>query len=133
MKELLIDAEVQNLDTVLDFISGELEAGNYAIKLQSQIAIAVEEIFVNIAHYAYQPTFGKVLLRLAAGDEIVIEFLDQGIPYNPLEQPEPDISMPASERAIGGLGILMVKKIMDEVLYRHEDGQNILTIHKRVG
>ena len=133
MKELLIEAEALNLETVLDFVSGEVEAGACVGKAQTQIAIAVEEIFINIAHYAYQPVIGKVFIRVTVGDEIVIEFADRGVPYNPLNQPEPDTTKSAEEREIGGLGILMVKKIMDKVSYRYEGGHNILTISKSAG
>ncbi|MCL2663287.1 MAG: ATP-binding protein [Oscillospiraceae bacterium] len=130
MKELSIDAKTENLDTVLDFIANELEA--LPMKLQTQFTIAVEEIFVNIAHYAYSPEVGDVLVRINVGDEVVIEFEDKGKPYNPLEKDDPDISLSAEEREIGGLGIFMVKKIMDSVEYRYEDGKNLLTIRKSV-
>ena len=130
MKELNIEAKIENLETVLDFVSAELEAADCSMKLQTQIAIVVEEIFVNIAHYAYNPETGGAVIRLAIGDEIKIEFEDSGKPYNPLENVDPDITAGAEEREIGGLGIFMVKKIMDAVEYEYKDRKNILTIRK---
>ena len=140
MKELIIEAKIENLDTVLDFVSTELEAVKCSMKMQRQIAISVEEIFVNIAHYAYEPccageqdakhSTGGAIIRVAVGDEITIEFMDRGKPYNPLEKDDPDITIAAEERQIGGLGVLMVKNMMDTVEYEHKDGKNILTIKK---
>ena len=132
MKELSIDAKPENLDAVLDFIAGELEAADCGMKIQTQIAIAVEEIFVNIAHYAYKPEIGGATIRITAGDELKIEFEDKGRPYNPLEKEDPDTSLSAEERGIGGLGIYMVKKIMDNVQYEYKDNKNILTITKKI-
>jgi anti-sigma regulatory factor (Ser/Thr protein kinase) len=88
----------------------------------------VEEIFVNIAHYAYTPETGSVTIRMSVQENIVIEFEDSGKPYNPLEKEDPDIKASAEEREVGGLGIFMVKKIMDKVEYRREGNKNILTI-----
>lgn len=130
MKELTVDANLDKLDDVLAFISGELESVDCDMKTQNQICIAVEEIFVNIAHYAYNPEIGGAVIRITASDEIVIEFEDKGIPYNPLEKIDPDITKSAQEREVGGLGIFMVKKIMDNVEYRHINNKNILTISK---
>lgn len=130
MKELLIEAKLENLYSVLDFVNSELEAADCPMKLQMQIAVALEEIFVNIVLYAYKPKIGNALIRVAVGDEVVVEFEDSGTPYNPLENEDPDTTLNAEERQIGGLGVFMVKKIMDTVEYRHEDGKNILTIKK---
>jgi len=132
LKELNISASVENLDTVMDFVNTELEESACPLNLQTQIGIAVEEILVNIANYAYKPTVpsGNVTVRIAVGDEVTIEFEDNGVPYNPLKNKDPDISAPARERNVGGLGIYMVKQIMDSVEYRHIDGKNILVIRK---
>ena len=131
-KELLIDARTENLDAALNFVTGELEAALCPIKLQTKIAIAVEEIFVNIAHYAYNPETGSVIIRIAVDDEAVIEFEDTGIAYNPLEKEDPDITASAAEREVGGLGIFMTKQLMDSVLYKREAGKNILTVKKHI-
>ncbi|MDR2572033.1 MAG: ATP-binding protein [Oscillospiraceae bacterium] len=130
MKELMIEAKIEKLDVVLDFVSAELEAVDCSMKLQMQITVAVEEIFVNIAHYAYDPEEGDVMIRVTVGDEVIIEFEDSGKPYNPLEKSDPDIAASLEEREIGGLGIFMVKNIMDAVDYRYEAEKNILLIKK---
>jgi anti-sigma regulatory factor (Ser/Thr protein kinase) len=132
MKELLVEAKIENLDEVIEFITTELENAECSMKLQTQISIAVEEIYVNIAHYAYNPEVGGAAIRIAVGDEIIIEFEDKGKAYNPLLKEDPDITVGAEEREVGGLGIFMVKNIMDAVEYRHEDGKNILIIKKTV-
>lgn len=132
MKELEIEALTENLDTVLDFVAAELKKADCPVKLQTQIAIAIEEIYVNIAHYAYNPEAGSVVIRIIVGDNVIIEFEDKGKPYNPLKKEDPDITAGAQEREIGGLGIFMVKKIMDTVEYRHEKNKNILLIKKQL-
>ena len=130
MKELLTEAKIENLDEVLAFVEAEIESSACPPKLMSQIAVAVEEIFVNIAHYAYNPEVGGAKIRIVADDAVVIEFEDAGKPYNPLEKPDPNVHADIEERDIGGLGIYMVKNIMDAVEYRYEDGKNILSIRK---
>jgi anti-sigma regulatory factor (Ser/Thr protein kinase) len=132
MNELLIEAKPENLDFVLDFVNEKLEAADCPMKVQTQIAIAVEEVFVNIAHYAYNPVVGGAKIRVSVDDEIVIEFEDNGNPYNPLEKEDPDITASAEEREIGGLGIFMVKNIMDAVDYCRKGNKNILTIKKKL-
>ena len=130
MKELLVEAIPENLSLVLSFVKTELQAHGTEGKLQRQIAIAVEEIFVNIAHYAYNPETGSALIRIRVDNEVNIEFEDKGNPYNPLEKADPDTTLEAKDRKIGGLGVFMVKKIMDSVEYKFEDGKNILKIKK---
>ena len=131
MKELSIEAKTENLNEVLAFIASELEAAGFPIKLQTQISIAAEEIFVNIAHYAYNPEVGGVVIRISIDGNVTIEFEDRGKPYNPLEKANPNINVPLEEREIGGLGVFMVKQIMDNVKYKYKDGKNILTIEKK--
>lgn len=130
MKELIIDASIDKLDEVLEFVNEVLESSDCNMKVITQINIAVEEIFVNIAHYAYNPAIGGAVIRIAVSDEVLIEFEDKGKPYNPLLKIDPDIKKSAEERDIGGLGIFMVKKIMDSMEYAHRDNKNILTIRK---
>jgi anti-sigma regulatory factor (Ser/Thr protein kinase) len=132
MKELKIEAKIENFDAVSDFLNAELEAADCSMKLAMQITMAAEEIFVNIAHYAYAPETGEAVIRVRVSDEAVIEFEDCGKAYNPLEKDDPDITLGADERQIGGLGIFMVKKSMDSVNYRYENGKNILTLTKRI-
>ena len=133
MSELTLEARVENLDQVLAFVDKHLEEFDCPPKPQMQIDIAVEELFVNIARYAYAPEVGSMTLRIdQAPSEVSITFIDRGIPYNPLAKVDPDVTLTAEEREIGGLGIFMVKKSMDGMEYRHEDGQNILTIRKKI-
>lgn len=135
MKELKLRAETEELKKVQEFVRGEMESAGCSFKAVSQVEIAVEEIYVNIAHYAYSSGGGEVTIRCAASREegkVFIQFLDKGIPFDPLAKKDADISLPAGERPIGGLGILMVKKMMDEVTYRYEDGKNILSMVKNL-
>jgi len=133
MKEIRVPAVLEQLDIVNDFIAAELEERDCDMKVQMQVALAVEEIFVNIANYAYNPEVGEATIRCCVGGEplhIEITFLDDGIPYDPLAKDDPDVTLSAEERQIGGLGIFLVKKIMDDVRYEYKDGSNILTIRK---
>ena len=100
-----------------------------------QIELAVEEIFVNIANYAYAPEIGRATVRVSVSDDpltVTITFIDCGVPYDPLKRSDPDVTLSAEEREIGGLGIFMTKKVMDEVAYEYKDGQNVLTLKKRL-
>ena len=132
MKELRIEALIENLDKVQAFVEEVLEEGDCPMKQLISINIAVEEIYVNIAHYAYAPGTGEALIRVSAEDgEACITFEDSGVPYNPLEKEDPDVTLSAAERQIGGLGIFMVKKSMDSMEYEYRDNKNILTLRKR--
>ena len=131
MKELTLEAKIDNLNQVLTAVDEELEQADCTMKAQMAIDVAVEEIFVNIAHYAYGDKTGNATIIIdvdAADSKSSITFIDEGVPYNPLEKPDPDVTLSASERQIGGLGIYIVKKSMDEVIYKHKDGKNIFTI-----
>ncbi len=133
MKELTVAATVENIETVTDFVNEQLEAVDCPIKAQMQIDIAIDELFGNIAHYAYNPETGNATVRVEVSEDplfVVITFIDNGVPYDPLTQAEPDTSLSAEERQVGGLGIFMVKKTMDEVTYEYKDGMNILKIRK---
>jgi Anti-sigma regulatory factor (Ser/Thr protein kinase) len=133
--ELEIDAEEAKLAEVQTFVEERLEAVDCPMKALMQINVAVEEIFVNIASYAYVPEKGKAKVRVEISGEpvsVTITFEDRGIPYDPVAREDPDITLPASQRAIGGLGIFMTKQIMDDVAYEYRDGQNILTLKKRL-
>ncbi|MCL2768129.1 MAG: ATP-binding protein [Synergistaceae bacterium] len=132
MRELTIEANIENLNTVLDFVNEDLERHNCEPDLQREIDIAVEEVFVNIASYAYQPAKGNVTIFISTGKEVVVRFEDMGIPYNPLEQICPDLCKPITEREIGGLGVYFVKQMMDKVEYKHVDNKNILIVAKEI-
>lgn len=136
MNQLDIHAEKENLPKVLAFIDAELEKLNCAARIITQIDVAAEEIFVNISSYAYDTQVGSATIKVEVTDKpvsVVISFIDNGIPYDPLAKPDPDRKMPPSVRKKGGLGIFMVKKSMDDVAYEYKDGQNILTIRKKIG
>lgn len=134
MAELNIEASLDNLSKVLEFVDEYLENYGCSMKAQMQIDIAIEEIFVNIARYAYHPQTGPATICVEVEEEplqVSVSFLDSGIPYDPLKKKDPDIGLSAEEREIGGLGIFMVKKSMDEISYEYKDGNNILTIKKK--
>ena len=135
MKELTIAATVENIETVTDFVNEQLEALDCPMKAQMQIDIAIDELFGNIAHYAYNPEIGKATVRVEVTEDplaVVITFIDNGVPYDPLAKADPDTTLSAEEREIGGLGIYMVKKSMDDITYEYKDGQNILAIKKNL-
>jgi len=126
MDELVIEAKLENIEAVQDFISARL--AGCPPKVRNKIGIAVDEIFANIARYAYHPLVGVATVRIFVGDTITIEFEDSGVTYNPLEADDPDITLAAEEREIGGLGIFLVKNLMDSVEYRRDGCKNILLI-----
>ena len=135
MKELKLAATVENIEVVTDFVNEHLEALDCPMKAQMQIDVAIDELFSNIAHYAYKPAVGEATVRVEVAENpsaVVITFIDSGVPYNPLAKEDPDVTLSAEERAIGGLGIFMVKKTMDEVRYEYKDGQNVLAIKKNL-
>lgn len=135
MKEMTVEAKTDKLDDILAFVQARLEEYDFPAKIITQMAIAVEEIFVNIAHYAYPNENGKATVRIELKKEPLsaeVTFLDSGIAYNPLAKKDPDVTLSAEERKIGGLGIYMVKQSMDEVSYQYKDGKNQLTIIKKV-
>ena len=120
---------------VTAWIDEALEKLDCAIKAQMQIDVAIDEMFGNIAHYAYPDKKGSATVRLdfdAATRMFSITILDQVIPFDPLEQKEPDTSLGSEERSIGGLGIFLVKKTMDEVSYQYMGGSNVLCLKKRI-
>ena len=133
MKELEITASTDGLNTVIGFIDEQLEAAGCPMKTQMQIELAAEEIFVNIASYAYAPETGMAWIKIGVdGEPLTAEiiFADKGKQYDPLAKEDPDVTLPASARGIGGLGIFLTKKTMDEVTYEYRDGMNILTLKK---
>ncbi|MBR5680816.1 MAG: ATP-binding protein [Clostridia bacterium] len=134
MQAITVKAEVAALDRVTDFVNETLEALGCPMKTLMQIDLAVEEIFVNIASYAYGPEGGDAVIRVSAADGGVrVAFEDRGIPFDPTAREDPDRTAGAEERPIGGLGIFLTKKLMDAVAYEYRDGMNILTIEKKTG
>ena len=135
MKELKVKALLESIPAVTEFIDAELEALDCPMKAQMQIDVAIDEMFSNIAHYAYENGAGDAIVRFGFDADTrtaSIVFEDNGISFDPLAKADPDVTLNAEERGIGGLGIFLVKKTMDRVEYRREDGRNILTIEKRI-
>jgi len=135
MKELTVNATVENIPEVTAFVDEQLEALDCPMKVQMQIDIAIDELFSNISHYAYNPDVGPATVRVEVQEDpmaVISTFIDNGVPYDPLKKDDPDTTLSAEERDTGGLGIYMVKKSMDEVVYEYKNGQNILKIKKRI-
>lgn len=131
MKELQITATLDKLEQVQEFVRAELEMAECPMKAMMAVEVAVEELYVNIVHYAYAPESGEAVIRVCAENgKAMIRFEDGGVPFDPLKKQDADTTLSADEREIGGLGILMVKKSMDSVAYRYENGKNILTMEK---
>lgn len=135
MKELVIEADRNNLMKVQAFIDEDLEAVDCPMTTQIAIDVAVEELFVNIASYAYEHGEGVAVVQVTVHEEplsVEITFIDNGKQYDPLAKPDPDTTLSAKERKKGGLGIFMVKNSMDNVSYEYKYGKNILTIKKNL-
>lgn len=135
MKELIVEADRMNLPQVQMFIDEQLEEAGCPMLTQTTIDIAVEELFVNIANYAYGDGNGKAVVQVSVHEEplsVEITFIDNGVQYDPLAKADPDTTLPAMQRQIGGLGIFMVKKSMDDICYEYKDGKNILAIKKNL-
>lgn len=133
MKVLTVEATKENLDKVIGFLDEQLEEMECPMKIIMQMELAVEEIYINVASYAYGEETGLVTMVMDVKQDpkrVEIEFQDQGTPYNPLERQDPDISLAAEQRGIGGLGVFLVKKNMDEVDYVYENGKNVFRMVK---
>ena len=133
MKKMDIEATLENLAKVMEFVDEQLEETGCNMRIQTQIDVSVEELFVNIVNYAYGDKIGDAQVMMDIKDGTAeITFIDTGVPFDPLAKEDPDITLPADERKIGGLGIYMVKKNMDDVKYEYRSGQNITTIFKKI-
>jgi anti-sigma regulatory factor (Ser/Thr protein kinase) len=167
MDEITVEAKIENIDSVQDFVGARI--ADCPMKIQNQIGIVIDEIFSNIVRYAYNqpalasgdalvarsaprgdvrterltpcgstpserlsPETGSVTVRVAVNDSVCIEFLDGGVAYDPLSSDEPDITLSAEEREVGGLGLFMVRNLMDSVEYCRAEGKNVLTVKKRI-
>lgn len=135
-KSLVVDAVMENLDTVMDFVEIQLVQNDCPGKVVGQILVSLEELYVNVVNYAYDGSVGEceILTRIQpweSGKMLILTIRDKGKPFNPLAKGDPDITLSADERQIGGLGIYMVKKSMDEVSYENNAGYNSLTIVKK--
>lgn len=131
MRSITVEAKTENVAAVTDFVNEILEENGCSVKVQMKIDIAIDEVFSNIAYYAYAPGSGEATVQVEIAESpkrLELIFADRGIPYNPLENEDPDVTLNAEERKVGGLGIFMVKEMMDEVSYEYTDGQNILKL-----
>ena len=134
-EELRVEAKVESLPDVIDFATGTL-SDDCPLRERMHIELVTEEIFVNIASYAYPDGGGFAVIRRRGGEGpegLTLTFIDGGVPYDPLQKPDPDLELPLDERPIGGLGVFLVKKIVDEAHYEYKDGKNILTVRKVIG
>lgn len=131
--ELKIEAKIENVDDLTTKVNECLEKMGCSMRSMTQIDIALDELFSNVCHYAYDGELGHVIVDVTEvqdGKAVQITLKDSGIPFDPLKHQDPDISKSIHERAIGGLGIFMVKRTMDDVLYEYRDGLNMLTVIK---
>ena len=132
-KELRLAASDENLPVVLEQVEELLVQDGCDAMVQMQIVMAAEELFVNIAHYAYEGQPGEAVIKLRFLENphrFCMVFRDKGVPYNPLEHEDPDITLSAEDRQIGGLGIYLIKQTMDSIEYAYEEGENVLKIEK---
>ena len=128
-------AKIDALSDVLGFVDRTLEDYGCPMKIQTAVCVAIEEVFVNIANYAYGDGEGNMTLGIEFNEEnrsITLRMTDKGVPFDPLQNPDPDITLSADEREIGGLGIFITKKTMNEITYAYENGENILTMVKKI-
>lgn len=135
MNEITVEATVANIGAVTEFVDSRLEKLYCSAKVQAQINMAIDELFGNIAYYAYHPDIGQATVRVEIEEEplsVIITFMDGGVPYDPLKKADPDVTLSAEERDIGGLGIFLVKNSMDDIFYEYRGGQNILKIRKKI-
>ncbi|MCR5452894.1 MAG: ATP-binding protein [Lachnospiraceae bacterium] len=135
MKDMTIKAETENLHAVFDFVVDGLMELQQTPTFIRQCKLSAEEVFLNICSYSYESEIGSVyitrdIVNKGSDKEVVISFSDSGIPFNPLTADDPDLTAELEDRQIGGLGIFLVKELMDEVSYEYEDGHNILTMKK---
>ena len=128
-------AKTESLSDVLGFVEETLEGFACSMKIQTAICVAIEEVFVNVAHYAYPESVGDMTLSIAFNEEsrdVTFRMMDKGVPFDPLKKPDPDITLSAEEREIGGLGIFIAKQTMDSLSYSYENGENVLTMVKKI-
>ena len=134
-KSITTEAKIENIEQITAFVDRELEKENCPARPAAQIRVAIDEIVSNVARYAYTPDTGSITVDFEydePGGDVLLTFTDEGAPFDPLQQADPDVTLPAEERRTGGLGIFLVRKMMDGVSYAREDGKNILRIRKKI-
>ena len=134
MREMTVNATPEQIEQVVDFVNEQLATLGCSDEVRADVDVAVDELLGNIVQYAYGPDTGIVTVRVHAEEDplaVVITFLDSGAPFNPLAEERPNTtSLPAKERPLGGLGLLLVRELMDELAYSYQDGYNVLTVRK---
>ena len=128
-------AKTESLSDILGFVDQKLDSFECPMKIQMAVCVAIEEVFVNVAHYAYGEDQGDMRLGIGFDEEnrtVTFRMTDKGIPFDPLQKPDPDITLSAEDREVGGLGIFIAKKTMDSISYAYENGENILTMTKKL-
>lgn len=134
MNEIIVPAKIEYLDDVMSFVK-ECLNGYDIDQIEFALELGVEELFTNIVNYAYPDIAGQVVVKGEIEQKPLrcrFSFIDQGIPFNPLEKEMPDTGLSIEERPIGGLGIFLVRKLFDEVYYEYKDNCNMLTVAKRI-
>ena len=134
-KFINISADIDNLPVIIEFVDRLLDKNGCMVNIKSEINVAVDEIASNIVHYAYKGRAGDLTLMVDfedCGRKAIITFKDSGMRFNPLEKDDPDVNKNAEERKIGGLGIYIVKKLMDFVSYEYSNGMNVLRLEKKI-
>ena len=135
MKEMAFTASIDMIGPVTDFVNEILAGLDCPEQSRIQIDVAVDEILSNIIRYAYPSAPGPATVRVEVEKDpltVVMTFIDRGAPYNPLTAKAPDITLPRRRRPVGGLGLFMVRNTMDDLSYEYRDGQNILTVRKKI-
>jgi len=135
VREITVEAVTDSISKVTDFVDDALDRIGCPPKANAQIDICIDEIFGNIARYAYGAEKGSATVRLDFDEEerlLSLTFVDSGTPFNPCDVPEPDTTSPLAERPIGGLGLFMVRKMVDSMEYQRQEPFNILTLRKRI-
>ena len=135
MAQMTFPATLENIEAATDFMNGILESADCPMRTQMKLAVALDELMSNVARYAYAPGTGDVTVSVEVLEDpkrAVITLTDSGVPYDPLQKEDPDVTLSAEERNIGGLGIYIVKQSMDGMTYEYRDGQNVLTIVKNI-
>lgn len=135
MRELTVTATMDQIPVITAFVEEELERRQCPPKIRLQLELVIDELISNIVRYAYGDDGGDITVQLEWEEDpaaVVLTFVDQGVPYDPLQRQDPDVSLPAEQRQNGGLGIFLVKQLMDRLEYQFTDGQNVFTVWKYV-
>lgn len=130
MPEIKSAAKIEHLENLIEFVASHAEMAGFTVNRINEIALAAEEVLVNIFQYAYPGTDGDVGIECRIEDDVrlVLVISDNGTPFNILEVPDPDVTADISDREIGGLGVFFVKEMVDEARYRRKGNTNILTL-----